>query len=184
MPIPLPPTAQVVAEVIGREATLRLAGKCQYRHLYVPSSPFPADHWVTREVGERHARALQAAFRGSLLPLASCYHVHQAERDEAIRAAHASGSGITEIAETFRMSRQNVVRILDFQRAERNRRRTRHRMQELRDANPEHDRDERARRKLRPRLHPDADDQGEDTPAIGSSNRGPGAGGPKLAEGV
>jgi hypothetical protein len=76
------------------------------------------------------------------------------------------------------------VRILDFQRAERNRRRTRHRMQELRDANPEHDRDERARRKLRPRLHPDADDQGEDTPAIGSSNRGPGAGGPKLAEGV
>jgi hypothetical protein len=76
------------------------------------------------------------------------------------------------------------VRILDFQRAERNRRRTRQRMQALRDANPEHDRDERARRKLRPRLHPDAADQGEEGGAIGSSEGGQGEGAQKLAEGV
>jgi hypothetical protein len=73
------------------------------------------------------------------------------------------------------------VRILDFQRAERNRRRTRHRMQALRDANPEHDRDERARRKLRPRLHPDADDQGETPGAIVTPDGGGGAGAQKLA---
>ena len=133
MQIPLPPTAQVVADVIGREATLLLASKCQYRHLSIPRGGIPSGSWIVREIGEKKAAALVAAFGGELLPLATCYHVHQAERDEAIRAANAAGKGITEIAETWRMSRTNVARILDVERAERNRRRTRQRMRQLRE---------------------------------------------------
>jgi hypothetical protein len=76
--IPLPPTAQVVADVIGREATLALAMSCLYRCLYVPKGKLGPDSYLVRTIGEEKAKLMQKEFIGMLLPLATCHQPKQA----------------------------------------------------------------------------------------------------------
>lgn len=121
MPTPLPESAQVIAEVIGRAATLALASKCQYRHCSVPKRPLDNDHWIVRTIGRKKAVELQAVFGGEVVPLATCYAVHQAERDAEIRAAFRTGRNALEISNAFQLSLKTIQRILDPVMAERNR---------------------------------------------------------------
>lgn len=121
MPTPLPESAQVIAEVIGRAATLALASKCQYRHCSVPKRPLDNDHWIVRTIGRKKAVELQAVFGGEVVPLATCYAVHQAERDAEIRSALRAGQTPIQIAEAFSLSLKTIQRILDPELAERNR---------------------------------------------------------------
>ena len=125
--IPLPPTAQVVADIIGRSATLLLASKCQYRHFYIPRQQLSASHWIVRTIGPRKASALQSVFGGELIPLANCYHVHQAERDAQIRAAARAGDPIHVIASRFKLSPGHIKRLLNKDQVERNRQQARER---------------------------------------------------------
>ena len=118
---PLPPTAQVIAEVIGRAATVALAGKCLYRHLSVPKRPMPPSHWIVRTIGRAKANALQSALGGELLPLATCHAVLLAKRDAAIRAARAAGESREAIAARFGLTTAHVWRILNPKAAQRDR---------------------------------------------------------------
>lgn len=112
----LPESAQVVAEVIGVSATLKLASKCQYRHCSVPKSPLKDDHWIVKTIGRKKAIELQAVFGGELIPLATCYSIHAAERDEQIAFNALEKKQLTVIATEFKVSIETVKRALDKRR--------------------------------------------------------------------
>lgn len=96
--IPLPPTAQVVADVIGRDATLSLAMSCQYRCLYVPKGRLASDSYLVRTIGRDKAELMQREFSGMLLPLATCHHIAIVERQRRIRASVAEGKTHAQVA--------------------------------------------------------------------------------------
>ena len=75
--IPLPPTAQVVADVIGRDATLALAFTCQHRCVYVPGGSLRSNSYLVRTIGKEKAELMKRHFEGELLPMATCYKIKQ-----------------------------------------------------------------------------------------------------------
>lgn len=99
--IPLPPTAQVVADVIGREDTLALAMSCLYRCLYVPKGRLASDSYLVRTIGEDKAKLMQREFAGMLLPLATCHHIAVFERQQRIRLAVEEGNTHAQVAVMF-----------------------------------------------------------------------------------
>lgn len=109
--IPLPPTAQVVADVIGREATLALAMSCQYRCLYIPKTRLASDSYLVRTIGEEKAKSMQREFAGMLLPLASCHHIAVFERQSRIRASVADGKTHAQVAVMFGVTQKWVRQI-------------------------------------------------------------------------
>jgi hypothetical protein len=113
---PLPPTAQVVAEIIGREPTLALARTAKYRAMYVPYQ-IRDNHWIAKTVGRRHADALSRHLGGLHLPLARCESVVTAERNAAIRLAFRAGKTIEWLAVQHTLSARMVELILDPKRA-------------------------------------------------------------------
>lgn len=131
----LPESAQVVAEVIGVSATLKLASKCQYRHCSVPKSPLKDDHWIVRVIGPKKALELQSVFGGELIPLATCYRVAAKERNERIKAAYSMGTQPVQIAQEFDVSLDTVRRAINPKMAEVNRQRTLERYHERKTQN-------------------------------------------------
>ena len=99
--IPLPPTAQVVADVIGRKDTLALAMSCLYRCLYVPKGRLASDSYLVRTIGEDKAKLMQREFAGMLLPLATCHHIAVFERQQRIRLAVEDGKTHAQVAVMF-----------------------------------------------------------------------------------
>ena len=105
-PLPLPSTAQEVADVIGREATLTLARSVKHRCLYVPkttqsrhsASGERSCAWIERTIGIDLTAKLVKEFGGMQLPLARCACVIIAERRAKIRAAFEAGKTSREIA--------------------------------------------------------------------------------------
>lgn len=110
-PPPLPPTAQVIADVIGREATLRLASKVTNRNLYIPKR-LDEGHWISRTVGYAKAHALMTEFGGLLMSLANCEHYHTRERNLVIRRQYAEGKSTLEIAEIHDLTQRRVQEIV------------------------------------------------------------------------
>lgn len=92
----LPPTAQVVAEVIGRDRTLVLARTVKFRSLYVPKR-LPARHWLRDVLGDQPAEALVQEFQGMQLPLARCATVFKAERNRRVMSMREAGASVREI---------------------------------------------------------------------------------------
>ncbi len=76
--IPLPPTAQDIAEIIGKESALAIAFTTRHRCVYVPSGRLPSHSYLVRTIGEEKAKLLQRQFGGMLLPMATCHHTKQA----------------------------------------------------------------------------------------------------------
>jgi hypothetical protein len=103
----LPPTAQAVADVIGRDLTLKLAREVRFRSLYVP---FKLDehHWISRCIGYPAARRLQSEFVGMLLPLAKCRDIAISERNRRIVDAHIKGVTKAAIASLLGISVRTV----------------------------------------------------------------------------
>lgn len=109
--IPLPPTAQEVADIIGREATLALARKVKHRCLYVPKH-MPPDYWIRREIGDELANKLQKIFAGEQVPLAKCKSIACEQRRIGIEAAFHEGKSVQEIALMFGLSTQHLYQNL------------------------------------------------------------------------
>ncbi len=107
----LPETAQVIADIIGRQPTLILASMCKHRKLYVPTS-FRPDYWITRAIGEDLAKRLHREFRGISLDLARCHAIHIRERNAMIRRQYREGHSILDIIREHRMSLRAVRYVL------------------------------------------------------------------------
>lgn len=109
---PLPSTAQVIANVIGREATIALAGKCPYGTIYVPKATLPFSHWIVLTIGPVLAQRLQRAFGGEQLWLASCHRLYVQDRNRAIKEAARHGDPIPLIATRYGLTVRHVQGIL------------------------------------------------------------------------
>lgn len=108
----LPETAQVIAEVIGREATLKLASKVRNRNLYIPKR-MEEGHWIARSVGYAKALALTQEFGGLLMCLANCEHYWTHERNVRIVAEYKAGKSTLELAQIHEMTQRRVQQIVE-----------------------------------------------------------------------
>lgn len=77
---------------MGAEATRALVAWRGGVRLYVPSR-LPLGHELVLRLGEPAARFLVQRYAGSLLMIPRAAHQLRAQRDAAIRAAYAGGSG-------------------------------------------------------------------------------------------
>lgn len=121
---PLPESAQLIADVIGREATLHLARHLKYDHLiydkgrrcrmlYIPKKKKLTDnYWLVQVVGLQNAILLQQEFGGCLLNLATCSETLRGERNAKINDAFKSGKSILEISALFGISTRSVYDIV------------------------------------------------------------------------
>lgn len=108
---PLPETAQVIADVIGREATLKLAGMVQNRNVYVPKR-VDEQHWIARSIGYAKAQALAQEFGGLLLPLATCGHYYTRERNAQMRAQFLAGASTNALAQQYGLTLRRAQQIV------------------------------------------------------------------------
>ncbi len=126
--IELPESAQVIAEVIGRTATLELAKRAKGRKIYVPKTLCAGHevrrcgrtsreakprctcrgHWIAETVGDALAVKLSRTFGGESLDLAGCYYVHAFARNERIREQHKAGVPIVRLMEEHGMSQRAI----------------------------------------------------------------------------
>lgn len=122
----LPRTAQEIADVIGRDAALRLIGQAhRYRPasrkgaeqvcIYVPRELRP-DHQLVRLIGYDAAVALVRNFAGMILQPASCAHLYRAHRDRSILRLLSQGLPVKLVAEWFEVCERHVT---NLSRAER-----------------------------------------------------------------
>lgn len=126
VPARLPRSAQEIADVIGRDATLRLIGKlprCLMRDkrypaatvqrvmLYVPAS-LPADHQLVRMIGYPAAKRLSDAFGGEILYPAACNEVYRAWRDKEIFRMAEEGLSAVQIADVVGLTDSRVYAML------------------------------------------------------------------------
>lgn len=121
---PLPESAQAVADVIGRSATLHLASYLRYdrerysgptakRMFYIPKRmKLTGDYWLVKVIGLDKAILLQTQFGGSLICLAHCHETLRGERNARIVNAYKAGRTDEEIAVQFGISVRWVKDIL------------------------------------------------------------------------
>ncbi len=112
---PLPPSAQVVAEVIGREKTLLLARTICHRHFYVPKV-YPIGHWIPALVGRETAALLQHTFGGELVDLAKCTSLARAERNKEIVRDILAGDLLHTVAQRYRLTPRAISYVLEANR--------------------------------------------------------------------
>lgn len=115
---PLPRNVQEVADVIGRDAALRLVDSLPralnrpwQRWCYVPQKIRP-DHPLSLLLGWVLAEKLVHVFGGEMLTLSNCSYTRKDERDAAIRSMRASGRSVQDVAREFRMSDRQVRNIV------------------------------------------------------------------------
>ena len=120
---PLPESAQAIADVIGREATLHLAQNLRYDHLitnggtcrllYIPKKKaLTNDYWLVQVIGLDKAKLLQEQFGGCLITLAKCADTLRGERNAKIVNAYKAGKSIPEISALFGLAQRTITDIV------------------------------------------------------------------------
>lgn len=115
---PLPPSAQEIADVIGREQTLHLIGQlpaCGQRTwrvvVYVPKT-LSVDHTLVRILGWHTAIALVKEFGGEILQPSNCLCVYRAYRDGVICQMARDGKPTCQIATSVGVTSRTVRGVL------------------------------------------------------------------------
>lgn len=109
----LPESVQVVAEIIGREAALKIAQACNHRHFYVPKLQVKSNNWINELIGDDLFKRLQYHFGGCLVDMAGCSHLIRQERRKLILDAHKKlGWSVTSLAMALEVSERTVQRSL------------------------------------------------------------------------
>ena len=115
---PLPPSAQEIADVIGRDRALMLIGQlppvpgrgwkvC----LYVPKRIGP-DHPLVAMIGWRDANLMVREFGGMILQPANCRFLHREFRTREVLRLRREGWSVAAIAGAVEISQRQVFNIL------------------------------------------------------------------------
>ncbi|MBD9528931.1 hypothetical protein [Paracoccus sp. PAR01] len=114
----LPPSAQEIADVIGRERTLYLIGQLprsgsrKWRvNLYVPKRVNP-DHPLVQMIGWDDANRLVDEFGGMILQPSNCNFLHREFRNREVRRLRDEGWSISAIADAVEISARQVFYLL------------------------------------------------------------------------
>lgn len=114
----LPPSAQEIAEVIGREKTLRLIGSLPrtmtrpWRVCFYVPKVMPLDHWLVVLLGVRDAERMRYEFGGMILQPSSCSHLWRMHRNRGVHTMAAQGYTQAQLAECFELSDKHIRAIL------------------------------------------------------------------------
>lgn len=111
MPTPLPESAQQIADLIGRENTLKLASVAKWRKLYVPHT-MAGDHLIVRTIGADAAKTLHFNCRGEYLDLAKCCSIFVEQRNALIRKAYLKGADVRTLMRDNKLSLRALRYIL------------------------------------------------------------------------
>jgi len=105
VPAPLPPSAQEIADVIGRDRALFLIGQLPVsgarswrRVVYIPKR-MPLDHPLVALMGWHDAEKLRRTFGGEILQPSNCNCVARAWRNRVICSMAADGDDVVAIAD-------------------------------------------------------------------------------------
>lgn len=110
----LPESAQIVAEIIGREATLKIAQVCSHRQFYVPKNNPRGNNWIADLIGDQSFKKLQYHFGGCLVDLAGCSSIIKRERNKLIIEAHKTlGWSTSSIAMALEVSERTIQRVIN-----------------------------------------------------------------------
>ncbi|MTH79405.1 hypothetical protein [Paracoccus aestuariivivens] len=119
----LPPSAQEIADVIGRERTLFLIGRLPQSGsrpwrvcLYVPTRIGP-DHPLVSLIGWRDANLLVREFGGIILQPSNCRFLHRRWRTTEVRRLHGAGWAVRDIAGMLDISARQVANIVSVKMA-------------------------------------------------------------------
>ena len=114
----LPPSAQELADVIGRERTLHLIGQLPRSgsrawrvNLYVPKS-VTLDHPLVKILGWTDAMLLVREFGGMILQPSNCNFLHREFRNREVRRMRDQGTTIAAIAEAVELTQRQVRNII------------------------------------------------------------------------
>lgn len=119
----LPNSVREIAEVIGRDATLRLIGKLPTCYagadgkkstrviMYVPKRLAP-DHQLVVILGWSSANKLVRHFGGEILYPANCRAIYSKYRDEAILKMLDAGARPSMVAELMGLSERHVRNLM------------------------------------------------------------------------
>lgn len=117
-PGPLPPSAQEIADVIGRDRALFLIGqlpaagrRAWRRVVYIPKR-FGTDHPLVALMGWHDAEKLRRAFGGEILQPSNCNCVARAWRNRVIASLAADGLDAGAIADAASVSVFVVRKVL------------------------------------------------------------------------
>ncbi|WP_284266127.1 Mor transcription activator family protein [Roseicyclus amphidinii] len=117
---PLPESVATVAEVIGRDAALRLVaalpaspGKPWQAAVYIPSEPrLRPGHQLVAILGWEVAAQLCRGLGGEMFFLSKCRELHRAHRNRRIWELRAEGLTAGQIGARIGMSADTVRKIL------------------------------------------------------------------------
>lgn len=107
----LNPELAQIADIVGRDKALRIAGIYGDKNLYVPQV-VPVGHKLTEILGLELAQALSREFGGIVLKIPTCRHIERRHRDDSIVRLFIAGYSVEELAELFQITERAVFLIV------------------------------------------------------------------------
>ena len=106
----LPPSVAEIADVIGRQKALVLAGACG-GVLYVPQR-LTQDHKIAKLVGMEAGNRLVASFGGCVVYIATCAKLRASWRNDAIKRWHEDGVPKRALSELTGLTERQINNVL------------------------------------------------------------------------
>jgi hypothetical protein len=113
---PLPPLLNEIAELIGREAALKLAGAVGGTRIFIPKRKIP-NHWLIKLLGQDAADTLAERFGGTRFDFPLGPHATQNNMRARIVALNDLKLSVNEIALSLHVTERTVWRHLSRLRA-------------------------------------------------------------------
>lgn len=104
------PELAQIADIVGRDKALRIAGIYGDKNLYIPQVMTLA-HRLTEILGLELANALSREFGGIVLKIPTCRHIERRHRNESIVRLFIAGHSVEELAALFQITERAVFLI-------------------------------------------------------------------------
>ena len=103
----LPESMAYMSEIIGLEATLKIATECGGLRLYVPVR-IATDHWLYDLIGEEAFTKLVRHFQAEEIEIARCQQALANARARTLLDRHTRGDSIAALAREYGMTERGV----------------------------------------------------------------------------
>lgn len=111
----LPEVVGFIAQVIGRDRALYLAGQLNRGLLTIPATP-TENHKIVQILGMADARKLSNAYPRWVVRMPNCWQMEIAYRHKCMHYLYSQGATMEYLAELFIVSKRNVRYVLNSRR--------------------------------------------------------------------
>ena len=103
----LPVEVALIADIIGRERALYLAGKTESTYLTIPQCP-SSNHKLVQLLSLEEAKKLSREYTGWVFKMPSCRAIEMRWQQKAMNYLFSQGLTMPDIAEIFLVSRKTA----------------------------------------------------------------------------